>query len=182
MSWVGKKVGPSTRELETSGGQGIAAAAATRPLAPYTPNTTCATSSPHPLLCDIHCCSRHVLRISHRESAATFTTPSSCGGIAAAIPRQHGFHDRHSARPYGAAHTLGLETAADMAQSFSTLSSKPPAATYEQALPHAYSADPRLQWKILILDEDTQKLINNVVKEDDILNLNITSTRLPLPW
>jgi len=62
------------------------------------------------------------------------------------------------------------------------LSSKLPAATYEQALPHAYSADPRLQWKILILDEDTQKLINNVVKEDDILNLNITSTRLPLPW
>jgi syntaxin-binding protein 1 len=28
------------------------------------------------------------------------------------------------------------------------------------------------------VDEDSQKLINNVVKEDDILNLNITSTRL----
>jgi syntaxin-binding protein 1 len=33
------------------------------------------------------------------------------------------------------------------------------------------------QWKILIVDEDSQKLINNVVKEDDILNLNITSMR-----
>jgi syntaxin-binding protein 1 len=32
------------------------------------------------------------------------------------------------------------------------------------------------QWKILIVDDDSQKLINNVVKEDDILNLNITST------
>jgi hypothetical protein len=39
-----------------------------------------------------------------------------------------------------------------------------------------------LQWKILIVDEDSQKLINNVVKEDDILNLNITSMRPPLPW
>jgi syntaxin-binding protein 1 len=35
----------------------------------------------------------------------------------------------------------------------------------------------RAQWKILIVDEDSQKLINNVVKEDDILNLNITSMR-----
>jgi hypothetical protein len=39
-----------------------------------------------------------------------------------------------------------------------------------------------LQWKILIVDEESQKLINNVVKEDDILNLNITSMRPPLPW
>jgi hypothetical protein len=37
------------------------------------------------------------------------------------------------------------------------------------------------QWKILIVDDDSQKLINNVVKEDDILNLNITSTRLCMP-
>jgi syntaxin-binding protein 1 len=36
------------------------------------------------------------------------------------------------------------------------------------------------QWKILIVDEDSKKLIDNVVKEDDILNLNITST-LPCP-
>ncbi|KAI4938740.1 uncharacterized protein J4E92_000021 [Alternaria infectoria] len=33
----------------------------------------------------------------------------------------------------------------------------------------------RGDWKILIVDEDSQKLINNVVKEDDILNLNITN-------
>jgi hypothetical protein len=35
---------------------------------------------------------------------------------------------------------------------------------------------PPNQWKILIVDEDSKKLIDNVVKEDDILNLNITST------
>ncbi|KAH7398277.1 Sec1-like protein [Pyrenochaeta sp. MPI-SDFR-AT-0127] len=33
----------------------------------------------------------------------------------------------------------------------------------------------RGDWKILIVDEDSQKLINNVVKEDDILNSNITN-------
>ncbi|KAF2829393.1 Sec1-like protein [Ophiobolus disseminans] len=33
----------------------------------------------------------------------------------------------------------------------------------------------RGDWKILIVDEDSQKLINNVVKEDDILNANITN-------
>ncbi|KAF1839448.1 Sec1-like protein [Decorospora gaudefroyi] len=33
----------------------------------------------------------------------------------------------------------------------------------------------RGDWKILIVDEHSQKLINNVVKEDDILNLNITN-------
>lgn len=37
------------------------------------------------------------------------------------------------------------------------------------------------QWKILIVDEDSQKLITNVVKEDDILNSNITSTSPPIP-
>lgn len=31
------------------------------------------------------------------------------------------------------------------------------------------------QWKILIVDEESQKLTNNVVKEDDILNSNITN-------
>lgn len=36
------------------------------------------------------------------------------------------------------------------------------------------------QWKILIVDQDSKKLIDNVVKEDDILDLNITST-LPCP-
>ncbi|CAO2654762.1 Nn.00g114950.m01.CDS01 [Neocucurbitaria sp. VM-36] len=33
----------------------------------------------------------------------------------------------------------------------------------------------RGDWKILIVDEDSQKLISNVVKEDDILNSNITN-------
>ncbi|KAF1846730.1 Sec1-like protein [Cucurbitaria berberidis CBS 394.84] len=33
----------------------------------------------------------------------------------------------------------------------------------------------RGDWKILIVDEESQKLINNVVKEDDILNTNITN-------
>ncbi|KAI8942750.1 hypothetical protein NX059_000794 [Plenodomus lindquistii] len=33
----------------------------------------------------------------------------------------------------------------------------------------------RGDWKVLIVDEDSQKLINNVVKEDDILNSNITN-------
>lgn len=33
----------------------------------------------------------------------------------------------------------------------------------------------RPQWKVLIVDEDSRKLIDDVVKEDDILNENITS-------
>ncbi|KAH6614166.1 Sec1-like protein [Boeremia exigua] len=33
----------------------------------------------------------------------------------------------------------------------------------------------RGDWKVLILDEDSKKLIDNVVKEDDILNSNITN-------
>ncbi|KAH3906734.1 hypothetical protein HBI56_062400 [Parastagonospora nodorum] len=33
----------------------------------------------------------------------------------------------------------------------------------------------RGDWKILIVDEDSKKLIDNVVKEDDILDLNITN-------
>jgi len=33
----------------------------------------------------------------------------------------------------------------------------------------------RGDWKILIVDEDSKKLIDNVVKEDDILNSNITN-------
>jgi hypothetical protein len=32
------------------------------------------------------------------------------------------------------------------------------------------------QWKVLVLDEGTKKLLDNVVKEDDILNQNIAST------
>lgn len=31
------------------------------------------------------------------------------------------------------------------------------------------------QWKVLITDEESRKLIDNVVKEDDILDSNITS-------
>ena len=45
-----------------------------------------------------------------------------------------------------------------------------------------HAANEVAQWKILIVDEDSQRLINNVVKEDDILNLNITSMRPPLLW
>ncbi len=32
-----------------------------------------------------------------------------------------------------------------------------------------------IQWKVLILDEGSKKLVDNVVKEDDILNENIAS-------
>lgn len=31
------------------------------------------------------------------------------------------------------------------------------------------------QWKVLVVDEASRKLIDNAVKEDDILNLNVTS-------
>lgn len=31
------------------------------------------------------------------------------------------------------------------------------------------------QWKVLVLDEESRKLIDNAVKEDDILNENVTS-------
>jgi hypothetical protein len=37
------------------------------------------------------------------------------------------------------------------------------------------------QWKVMIVDEDSRKLIDNVVKEDEILDLNITSMA-PLPF
>jgi len=30
------------------------------------------------------------------------------------------------------------------------------------------------QWKVLVLDESSRKLLDNVIKEDDILNENIT--------
>lgn len=32
------------------------------------------------------------------------------------------------------------------------------------------------QWKVLVIDEGAKKVIDNVVKEDDILNENIAST------
>jgi syntaxin-binding protein 1 len=32
-----------------------------------------------------------------------------------------------------------------------------------------------LQWKVLVIDEGAKKIIDNVVKEDDILNENIAS-------
>ena len=35
---------------------------------------------------------------------------------------------------------------------------------------------PPAQWKVLIVDEGSQRIIDNVVKEDDILNQNIAST------
>lgn len=31
------------------------------------------------------------------------------------------------------------------------------------------------QWKVLVVDEQTKKLLDNILKEDDILNENITS-------
>lgn len=31
------------------------------------------------------------------------------------------------------------------------------------------------QWKVLVTDETSKKLIDNVVKEDDILHENVTS-------
>jgi hypothetical protein len=32
-----------------------------------------------------------------------------------------------------------------------------------------------VQWKVLVVDETSRKLIDNAVSEDDILNLNVTS-------
>lgn len=37
-------------------------------------------------------------------------------------------------------------------------------------------ADGRVQWKVLVIDEGAKKILDNVVKEDDILNENIAST------
>lgn len=34
------------------------------------------------------------------------------------------------------------------------------------------------QWKVLVADEQSKKLLDNVLKEDDILNENITSVYL----
>jgi syntaxin-binding protein 1 len=36
------------------------------------------------------------------------------------------------------------------------------------------------QWKVLVLDETSKKLIYNVLKEDDILNENVAS-RVAIP-
>ncbi|KAK1068123.1 syntaxin binding protein 1 [Friedmanniomyces endolithicus] len=37
----------------------------------------------------------------------------------------------------------------------------------------------RDDWKVLVVDPDSKRLIDNVVEQDEILNLNITSTRRP---
>lgn len=37
----------------------------------------------------------------------------------------------------------------------------------------------RIQWKVLVLDPDSRRLIDNVLDEDTILNENITSTPYP---
>lgn len=67
-----------------------------------------------------------------------------------------------------------------MVQSSSAPSSPPRAATYATPSPRTRIAKLTLeQWKILIVDEYSEKIINNVVKEDDILNANITSTLHP---
>ena len=31
------------------------------------------------------------------------------------------------------------------------------------------------QWKVLVVDETSRKLINNATSEEDVLNLNVTS-------
>lgn len=36
-------------------------------------------------------------------------------------------------------------------------------------------AERSLQWKVLVLDEGSKKIVDNVLKEDDILNENIAS-------
>lgn len=36
-----------------------------------------------------------------------------------------------------------------------------------------------MQWKILVADEASWKLVSNVVREDDILALNVASLYLP---
>jgi len=36
----------------------------------------------------------------------------------------------------------------------------------------------RSKWKVLVIDEGAKKIIDNVIKEDDILNENITSELL----
>lgn len=36
-----------------------------------------------------------------------------------------------------------------------------------------------LQWKVLVVDETSRKILVNSVKEDDVLNHNVTSTRPP---
>jgi syntaxin-binding protein 1 len=43
------------------------------------------------------------------------------------------------------------------------------------------------QWKVLVVDENSQKIIDNVVKQDDILNHNIArmatlSLKLDRSW
>lgn len=38
-----------------------------------------------------------------------------------------------------------------------------------------------MQWKVLVVDETSKKLIYNAVSEDDILNLNVTSMS-PSVW
>jgi hypothetical protein len=40
---------------------------------------------------------------------------------------------------------------------------------------HIHLAESSWQWKVLVLDEGSKKIIDNVVKEDDILNENIAS-------
>lgn len=32
-----------------------------------------------------------------------------------------------------------------------------------------------LQWKVLVVDETSRKLVNNATSEEDILNFNVTS-------
>lgn len=36
-----------------------------------------------------------------------------------------------------------------------------------------------MQWKVLVVDEASRKLINSAVKNEEILNLNVSSERVP---
>lgn len=35
-----------------------------------------------------------------------------------------------------------------------------------------------VQWKVLVVDEASRKLINSAVKDEEILNLNVSSERV----
>jgi len=41
---------------------------------------------------------------------------------------------------------------------------------------HTYPPTHTVQWKVLVVDPDSRRLIDNVLEEDAILNENITST------
>lgn len=65
----------------------------------------------------------------------------------------------------------------DRSQLFWILCDKRLEATYVARTPSHIQIETELsQWKVLVVDEDSRKLLDNTVKEDDVLNQNITST------